>query len=110
MTPHFVLTVGGSRRGARNRFAEDLDRAEVNVSAGAMTAARHQIGEADFVDLAQIRIVDRPGDDDLFAKPDEFDPLAREDGDRPDDEVTELDDDDAALGESESEQEPDLRT
>src|SRR6476619_3318836 len=52
----------------------------------------------------------RPGDDDLFAKPGEFDPLAREDGDRPDEEVTELDDDDAVLGESESEQEPDLRT
>jgi DivIVA domain-containing protein len=52
----------------------------------------------------------RPADEDLFAKPDEFDPLAREDSDRSDDEVTELDDDDAALGESESEQEPDLRT
>jgi len=52
----------------------------------------------------------RPGDADLFAKPDDFDPLAREDGNRRDDEVRELDNDDATLGESESEQEPDLRT
>jgi DivIVA domain-containing protein len=51
----------------------------------------------------------RPGDQDLFAKPEEFDPLAREDGSGPDDEVTELADE-ATLDESESEQEPDLRT
>src|SRR5262249_333337 len=51
----------------------------------------------------------RPGDEDLFAKPDEFDPLAREDGSEPGGEAAELDDE-AELEQSESEQEPDLRT
>ena len=32
-----------------------FDRADVDPSAGAVTAARNQIGEAPFVDLAQIR-------------------------------------------------------
>src|SRR5262245_51416722 len=54
----YVLSIGCGRRRARNRFAEDLDRAEVNVSAGAMTTARHQIGEPDLIDLRQIRIDD----------------------------------------------------
>ena len=42
---------------AWDRLAEDLDRAEVDVSAGAVAAAGHQIGKADFIDLAEIRIV-----------------------------------------------------
>src|SRR5215510_845486 len=56
----YVLTlpVGSGRRRARNCFAEDLDRAEVNVAAGPVAAARHQIREADLIDLREIRIDD----------------------------------------------------
>ena len=43
---------------APDRFAVDLDAADIDIAAGAMTATGHQVGEADFIDLAEIRMLD----------------------------------------------------
>src|SRR6185436_13416639 len=51
-----ALLVRRRRRRARNRLAEHLDRAEVDVAAGAMAAAGHQVREADLVNLRQVGV------------------------------------------------------
>src|SRR5258708_3634579 len=43
---------------ALNRFAVDLDAANVRPAAGAVAAAGHQVREADLVHLAEIRMLD----------------------------------------------------
>src|SRR6185295_8948097 len=47
-----------------HRFSEDLDRGDVHIAARSMSAARHQIGEANFVNLAQIRMFHPVADSD----------------------------------------------
>ena len=47
-----------------HRLSVYFDSAHVHVTAGPMTTARHQIGEADLIDLAQIYMVDLVADGD----------------------------------------------
>src|SRR5580765_6367556 len=47
---------------AFDRFAEDLDAADVDITARAMPASRHEVGKADLVDLAQIGMLDPHAD------------------------------------------------
>src|SRR5439155_3980574 len=62
--PATLFRIAGGRCGALDGLTEDFDCAEVNVPAGAMAAAGHQVGEADFVDLGEIGI----GDPDLIVR------------------------------------------
>src|SRR5206468_5905211 len=62
--PATLFRIARSRCGARDGLAEDFDGAEVNIPAGAVAAAGHQVGEADFVDLGEIGI----GDPDVIVR------------------------------------------
>ena len=47
-----------------HRLSVYFDSAHVHVTAGPMATARHQIGEADLIDLAQIYLIDPVADGD----------------------------------------------
>src|SRR5207244_3987027 len=52
-SPNLAVSAGAV---LQNGFAVHLNRAELNPSAGAMAAARHQVGKADLVYAGEIRI------------------------------------------------------
>ena len=101
-----ILEEGAQRREDIEAVIADLVRRRDDVLADTEELSRKLTGAVS---------EHRPSDEDLFAKPDEFDPLARADGSQvhdgsePDDELTSLEDE-ATMEQSESEQEPDLRT
>src|SRR2546421_12930525 len=51
-----LLLTAACRRRSRNSVRVYLDFAELDISAGTVTAAGHQVRETDFIDFAQIRI------------------------------------------------------